>query len=169
MHRRILLTGFSNTSSAELLRENGMFDTLLLPSDKVQDTERLIERIDDTHYDLIISLGQKPNIRDRIYIETMAKKKEMSLRTGLDCELLSHIFNQNHICTKISCHAGTSFCNALYWNGLQYITQNRLSSNMVFIHIPFIKNITEPALFKKNFYASLNEILQTEVLQLWRI
>lgn len=52
--------------------------------------------------------------------------------------------------TKISNNAGTSFCNHLYYHGLKHIFEKKLNSEIVFLHIPFEKNITDiDAFFKK--------------------
>ena len=47
------------------------------------------------------------------------------------------------IIAQISHNAGTSFCNQLYLNVLKYIFQNDIHTKMVFIHIPFMKNISD--------------------------
>ena len=39
----------------------------------------------------------------------------------------------------------------LYWNGLQYLAQKKMGTRMVFVHIPFIKNISDFEKFRKQF------------------
>ena len=163
--RRILLTGFSHTSSEELLKQISMFEIRILPNDKVMDGKLLTEQIAEGKYDLVIGIGQKPAIKDRVYIETTARSEKMTLRSQLNCELVAQIFVNNQIAARLSDNAGNSFCNALYWNGLQYITQHHMQTGMLFIHIPFSKNISEPELFKRRFLAAIKEIQEWEAAQ----
>lgn len=43
---------------------------------------------------------------------------------------------------NISSDAGNYLCNNLYYHGLKYIYENSLETNMLFIHIPKNKNIS---------------------------
>lgn len=43
MRKKILLTAFHNTSAERLIKEVEEYQLLLLPNDKVKDSERLIE------------------------------------------------------------------------------------------------------------------------------
>ena len=36
---------------------------------------------------------------------------------------------------------GTSYCNLVYWNSLNYIKAQKLNCKLLFIHIPYEKNI----------------------------
>jgi len=72
--------------------------------------------------------------------------------------MLIKIFGQNDIPAKLSHNAGTSFCNRLYWNCLQYITENKLETKMVFVHMPFAKNIREFELFRERMFAVVKYI-----------
>ena len=44
--------------------------------------------------------------------------------------------------TIISNDAGNYLCNNIYFNGLKYIEDNKLKTEMIFIHIPQINNIS---------------------------
>lgn len=44
--------------------------------------------------------------------------------------------------TIISEDAGTYLCNNIYYNGLKYIEKNKFKTNMIFIHIPMLNNIS---------------------------
>lgn len=139
----ILLTGFGGTSS-ELLIKKASYKSLILPSNKIVDSQLLIEEIRLRKYDYVISFGQKPNIKDKLYIETTARNMAKRLDTSLEYNKLKTVFENNKLSVHISDNAGTSFCNALYWNGLKYIYNNGMDTKMIFIHIPFCKNITDP-------------------------
>ena len=153
--KNILLTSFRDTSSELLLKEFNEFPVLVLPNDKARDSELLIEMLSKTHYDYVLSFGQRPNIKDKVHVETTARDGELRLDTVFDCERLRLLFEQNGIQAKLSHNAGTSFCNKLYWNGLKYIEENELETKMVFVHVPFVKNIKDFELFRQRIYNTL--------------
>ncbi len=142
---RILLTAFVGTSAESLVKgiESGsLYRVLYLPNDKMKDSELLIEVLQQEPLDYVISFGQRPNIKDKVHIETMARKGEDVLITAFECERLKRCLEQNGLPVKLSDNAGTSYCNELYWNGLKYILDKNLSTQMVFLHVPFEKNIS---------------------------
>lgn len=139
---KVLFTAFSETSSELLLQENG-WRGLFLPSDKKKDAELLIRELSTGSYDLVFSFGQKPNTRDKVYIEAVARNAGEVLETGFDCGELADAFRKGRVEAKISRNAGTSYCNHVYWNGLKYIREYGLDAKMVFVHIPMRKNISD--------------------------
>lgn len=142
----ILLTGFCNTS-AELLVKCANYKSLILPNDKVIDSRILLEEIALQRYDYLFSFGQKPNIKNKIYLETTARNRDSCIDTNFDYHKLKKALESYNMSVCISENAGTSFCNALYWNGLNYVYSKRLDTKMIFLHIPFCKNIADPELF----------------------
>ena len=150
----ILMTGFGGTSS-ELLVKKASSKSLILPSNKIVDSQLLIEEIRLRKYDYIISFGQKPNIKDKLYIETTARNMAKRLDTNLKYDKLINAFEKNKLPVHISDNAGTSFCNALYWNGLNYIYNKGIDVRMIFIHIPFCKNITDSEWFFNRILTSV--------------
>ena len=142
----ILLTGFYGTSS-KLLVKKANYKSLILPNDKIIDSQLLIEEISLQGYDYIFSFGQKPNIKDKIYLETTARNVAGYINTNFEYSKLKSALESENIPVQISHNAGTSFCNELYWNGLNYIYNKHLDTKMIFLHIPFCKNITDPDLF----------------------
>lgn len=150
----ILLTGFGGTSS-ELLVKKASHKSLILPSDKIVDSQLLIEEVRLRKYDYVISFGQKPNIKDKLYIETTARDMAKRLDTNLECDKLRKAFEKNKLSVHISDNAGTSFCNTLYWNGLKYIYNKGIDTKMIFIHIPFCKNIIDPEGFYNRILAGI--------------
>ena len=146
---KILLTAFCGTSAERLLNQAHDVQTLFLPNDKVKDTALVIETIANEYYDYVFCFGQKPLIKDKVYVETTAKEFQLSIDTLFDCNELKCYFEENGITAKISHNAGTSYCNKLYFNCLRYVEQNKLKTRIVFIHIPFYENITNVDLFFK--------------------
>lgn len=160
--KKILLTAFRGTSAELLVRDRAIdaqYKVLLLPNDKVKDSELLIETLEQECFGYVIGLGQRPNIKDKVHIETTARKGELCIDTAFDCEALKQAFEQSGLSVKISHNAGTSFCNELYWNGLKYIAENKLDTKMVFVHVPFGKNISEMDVFSDKVCGGINELL----------
>lgn len=156
--KKVLLTAFRGTSAEVLVKDkivNEKYEILLLPNDKKRDSELLIEALQQKQFDYVISLGQRPNIKDKVHIETTARKGERSIDTTFACETLKLAFEQNGLEAKLSHNAGTSFCNELYWNGLRYITEKKLDVKMVFVHVPFEKNMTDMEKFREKMLSGL--------------
>lgn len=159
---QILLTAFRGTSAEWLINGAVNYRTLLLPNDKIIDSEKLIEAILNEETDYIISFGQRPNMKDKVHIETTAKDGEFLINTNIDFEKLKTVFEQNDVISKISHNAGTSFCNQLYLNVLKYIYTNNMDTKMVFIHIPFKKNISDFESFCTKIFDAIADI-QTHI------
>lgn len=160
--KKILLTAFRGTSSELLVKGAnlyGQFETLFLPNDKVLDSRLLVEALQQGQFEYVFSLGQRPNIKDKVHIETTARRGGANMLTAFDCENLKYSLEQMGLSAKLSCNAGTSFCNELYWNGLQFLLENKQETQMVFLHVPFEKNITDVEEFKLLFYKALRHLL----------
>ena len=153
----ILLTGFQGTSS-ELLVKGAKHRSTILPSNKVVDSQLLIEEISLRRYDYIFSFGQKPNIKDKLYVETTARSMAERLNTNMEYAKLKSAFEANNLTVQISDNAGTSFCNALYWNGLNYIYNKGMDTKMLFLHIPFYKNISDSQSFFDRILTAISNI-----------
>ncbi len=153
--KRILVTAFCGTSAELLVKgvePDLKYKVLYLPNDKVKDSELLIKALQQEPFDYVISFGQRPNIKDKVHVETRARKGEVYVETSFDCEKLKCTMEQVGLLAKLSCNAGTSFCNELYWNGLRYIEENRLDTKMVFVHVPFEKNISDVEEFRNKLF-----------------
>ncbi|MBR6537884.1 MAG: hypothetical protein IKT67_11875 [Lachnospiraceae bacterium] len=138
-----------------LLKGFNDFSVVILPNDKVRDSEILIKTLSGTHFDYVLSFGQRPSIKDKVHIETTARDGELRRDTAFDGEKLRLLFEQNDIPTKLSHNAGTSFCNCLYWGVLKFIEEKELDTKMVFVHVPFIKNIGDFELFRQRIYNTI--------------
>lgn len=154
---KILLSAFRGTSAEALLKHAGHNSSLLLPNDKIKDSELLIDAVFAEKPNYIVSFGQKPNIINKVHIETTARDGELFLNTNFDCDRLKCLLERNGVDAKISHNAGTSYCNALYLNGMRHIFKNGIDSRMVFIHIPFLKNISDMDSFRKRILKAVGE------------
>ena len=136
--QKLTILAFKNTS-AELLVKGLDFPTVLLPSDKIKDSE--IVRGEIKKSDIVICFGQKPQIKNKICLELIAKNQGEIIKTNFDIEPLKHLLETNNIIYTESHSPGTSYCNLIYWNSLNYIKDQKLNCRFLFIHIPFEKNI----------------------------
>ena len=141
---KILLTAFKNTSSEKLIYcfDSG-FTKLILENNKEYSTHQLFDELNDHKYDYVISFGQKPVIRDKVYIEKKANSNLLTCDTSFDVSQLKSSIENSGLSVKISENAGTSYCNNIYYQGLRYINDIDIDIKMVFIHIPFEKNISD--------------------------
>lgn len=153
-NENVLLTGFSGTSSEMLVQKAGD-QPVILPNDKIRDSQIVLEELKRGSYDYLISFGQKPNSKDKIYIETTAREAGHYCNTNFDVLKLRQALEKEHITVQISNNAGCSFCNTLYWNVLNYIIQYKLGVKMIFLHIPFYKNISDPRDFFERILAAI--------------
>lgn len=153
----VLFTAFCGTSSEQLLKQERR-EGLFLPNDKAMDARMLMKEISSKRYDYVFSFGQKPSIKDKVYIEKAARNAGECLETAVDCERLLALLRQRQIEARISNNAGTSFCNSLYWNGLDYIRKNGLDIKIVFVHIPMRKNITDFEQFGRRVLAAAEDL-----------
>lgn len=151
----ILLTAFQGSSAELLIKDATEYRSLFLPNDKIQDSRKLIDVISDEKFDCIFSFGQRPNIKNKVHIETTAKEGALRITTDFNFNALKDIFKEKGICAKISDNAGTSYCNQLYFNGLRYIFQNKPDMKMIFIHIPFAGNIADFELFRRQIFEAI--------------
>ncbi|MBO5166902.1 MAG: hypothetical protein IJ405_02155 [Lachnospiraceae bacterium] len=157
-NKKILLTAFCNSSAEVLVKNVKNYEILILPNDKIKDSEKLIGVISSGKFDYVISFGQRPNIKDKVHIETTAKDGEYQIVTNFDCESLNLLFTRTGMISKISHNAGTSYCNALYLNVLRYISTNALETKMVFVHIPYENNISDFDSFCKQIFDVIESI-----------
>jgi hypothetical protein len=84
--KNILLTAFRGNFSEVLLKSTEIYETLILPNYKINDSIKLIDMISEEKYDYIISFGQKPNINSKVHIETKALNKDIHICTNFDCK-----------------------------------------------------------------------------------
>ena len=140
----VLLTAFQGTSSEKIIKNFGdAYVKLILVNDKSNSVDQFISAVDEYRPDYIISFGQKPAIKDKIYIERIGREKSAIYETDFDIELLQHIFESIGFSVRISDNAGTSYCNHIYVNGMKHLRELECEGKMVFIHVPFEKNIRD--------------------------
>lgn len=160
---QILLTAFKNTSSEAFVKRAKSFDLLILENDREQSVRQLEQALQREKYRYIFSFGQRPRIKDKIHIEDKAVVNEEALETSFDVEKLKKAFEYCEITVKLSHNAGTSYCNNIYYHGMKIISNNRLNAEMVFIHIPYMKNINNSADFFHSIEKGIIKLLSEVV------
>jgi pyroglutamyl-peptidase len=141
---KILVTGFigNNNSSNALLdsiNKNISIDVLPLENNFKISEEQLIEKLKENKYEIVFSFGQKPIIKS-IYIEKTATDGLEKSETDYNYNELKN-YLEDYFKIKISENAGNYLCNNIYYRGLKYICDNKLKTQMIFIHIPYLNNI----------------------------
>jgi pyroglutamyl-peptidase len=142
--KNILFTGFNgNNNSSKVfldnLRKNNDVDLLYLDNNFLVSEKQLKEKMKNNEYKIIFSFGQKPIIKS-IYIEKTARNGSEKLETNYDYIGLKN-YLENYFKIKISENAGNYLCNNIFYKGLKYIYDNKLETQMIFIHVPYLKNI----------------------------
>ena len=152
---KVTLLAFRNTS-AELLIKGMDFPTVFLPSDKIRDSEIAKEEIKKSS--IIICFGQKPQIKNKICLELIAKNNGSTIITNFDIESFKEKLEQQNISYSESQNPGTSYCNLVYWNSLNYIKENNLSCKFLFIHIPIEKNISNISELREKLHCVIKSL-----------
>ena len=148
------LLAFKNTSAETLVK--GMdFPIVFLPSDKTKDTKIAITKIQTS--EKIICFGQKPQIKNKICLELVARDIDSILSTNFELETFKKKLEANNITYSESQNPGTSYCNLVYWNALKFIKDKNCDCKFLFIHIPFEKNIENISELREK----LNNVLKT--------
>ena len=153
----ILLTAFKGTSSESLLHcFHDNYSKLILENDKEKSVSQLISTLEANTFDSIISFGQKPVIKDKIYIELVGRLGDTLYKTVFETDRFVSAFRDQGLAVHVSSNAGTSFCNHIYAYGLKYIMERAYGASMVFVHVPFIKNITDFEHFSDRLMQAVN-------------
>lgn len=140
-----LLAGFlgeGNSAKIILDRSSNKLSKLYLDNDFDKCAIQIQKAVFSNSYDFILVLGQKPVIKS-IYIETVGKMQPLVLKTQCQWEVLASYLKKHGFKVKISSNAGNYLCNHVYFHGLNAIEQASLSTDMLFIHVPVLKNITD--------------------------
>lgn len=159
---KVLLTAFRNTSSENLIYYS-IADTLIIENDKAMCAAQIENAVKQDKYNFIFCFGQRPNIKDKVHIETQARIGDSILKTAFDCDTLRHLFEQKGITAKLSQNAGTSYCNHLYYSGLNAAQGKPVQ--LVFIHIPYEKNISDFDIFSENFNNAIKDLFSQSLLE----
>jgi len=142
--KNTLLTAFRGTSSESLLSYfSDSYSKLILENDKEKCVNQLISTLESGTYDYIISFGQEPVIKDKVYIELAGRLGDTVYETDFAVDRFITVLKECGFSVHVSSDAGTSFCNHIYAHGLKYMMERAYETKMVFVHVPFVQNILD--------------------------
>lgn len=139
--KKILVTAFDGEeNSSRIICEKLKIgcQKVILPNDKKLSCEILKNSVENGSFKYVFSLGQKPVIKNKITAEDTARCGERVLK--INAEPICSLINKLGYECRISHNAGTSYCNNLFFFGLDHISENRIGAEMFFLHVPFAKN-----------------------------
>lgn len=146
---KYLFTGFQNNtnSSSQIAKQLGKLlrasEVLILTNNRELCVEQLYFVLERKHFDFLIMFGQKPLIKDKIYLEGQAKVDGNIRITDFDRSGLGKYLEEYNWVTKESDNVGTSYCNWIYYHALKYVQEHGLMTKLLFVHIPVMKNISD--------------------------
>ena len=154
----VLLTAFRGTSSEKLVScFDDAYRKVILENDKNASVKQLINALENDNINYIFSFGQKPVVKDKIYIELAGRISDTIYKTDFDTNRLTAVLSRHDFSVRVSSNAGTSFCNHIYACGLKHISENHYDAKMVFIHVPFEKNISDFEDYSDRLITALND------------
>lgn len=154
----ILYTAFKGkTNSSKLLLDRITGENkLYLTNSFVTSIHELEQVLKRKHYDLIILFGQTPLDLDTIQIETIAKIEENIYKTKYDySELKNKLENKYKVI--VAKKENNYLCNNIYYHGLRLIEENNYNTNIIFIHIPKLNNISDIQILADIFNDLINK------------
>lgn len=152
---RVILAGFDGKCNpARIITERVSCGCrkLILPNDKVKSAELLLNEINSAETGVVILLGQKPCIRDKIAVEPTAALCGETLHTSLDVTVTAELIKQSGYAAYISRGCGTSYCNHIYFQCL------KSGVNCIFLHVPTMDNISDIKAITKAIECFVNGI-----------
>lgn len=74
-------------------------------------------------------------------IQIQACGEGHKLITNYKYNKLEKLLTDNGLTVEISNNAGNYLCNHIFYTGMKFIRENKINAQMIFIHVPSIKNI----------------------------
>jgi Pyrrolidone-carboxylate peptidase (N-terminal pyroglutamyl peptidase) len=158
--KRVLLAGFSgnnNSSKVILDKCSCCLKKLYLENDFSTCASQIETAVSDG-YNLILILGQKPVIKS-VCIEIAGRDSCDCLRTDFDYRVLADRLTESGYRVRISENAGNYLCNHVYYHGLMAASSGSKHTHIIFLHVPYLKNIIDVdllALTLSNFLLDLD-------------
>lgn len=158
---KYLFTGFedNNNSSKQMAKQLGKLvrdsKVIILTNNKETCVKQLYRVLERNRFEFIIMFGQKPLIKDKIYLERQAKVDGNVRITNFDLCVFTKYLTEHDYVTKESDNAGTSFCNWIYYHAMKYLQEHGFMTKLLFVHIPVMINISN---FEK-LVTDFNQIL----------
>lgn len=144
MYKKILIGWFmwEFNSANILVDEINHDDKFYIENDFLLSEKQIEVELDKNIYDLIIILWQKPK-SDKIFIETRGKRACEEYFTNFDYHKLTEFIKEENFLVNISQDAGNYLCNNIFFKWLKHVKDNKLKTEIIFIHIPWIEDWLE--------------------------
>ncbi len=137
---RVILAGFDGKNNpARMITEkaNVPCRKVILPNDREQSVKVLFDEIERADTSVVVMLGQKPCIKDKISVEPKAKRGCETLCTLMDVTVSAQLIKENGYSAYISKGCGTSYCSHIYFECL------KRGVCCIFLHVPTLNNISD--------------------------
>lgn len=131
-----LFVGFKGKNNASCILVKSISENSLFLTNSFEGLKRDIKFLSNS-YDCVILFGIDKNLVDTVKIEKVAEKETQEY-SSLDLENISAQLDAVGISNCLSDKPTHYLCNAAYWYLLR-----KFNGNVVLVHIPSIKNITE--------------------------
>lgn len=143
---KYLITGFLGAQNSsriivENIKPNHQLVKLYLHNNFEICVQQLKKELRNQNIDRIISFGQKP-VTKAICIETAAHHKGALLQSNYNYLPLIKYLKDHNLNVRQSVKPGNYLCNHIFYQGLRFIQENKLQTNMLFVHTPYIHNFT---------------------------
>lgn len=136
------IIGFKGKNNASSVLAYYLCESPYLLTNSYNGLKKDIEQLDN-NFDFVLMFGIDKKLEDVVRIETVAEKDNRRRVSGLDLDDISKRLSAEGITNYISNRATHYFCNEAYWYALE-----KYNGNVVFIHIPSIRNMNEEFLKK---------------------
>ncbi len=133
--------GDNNSSKVILDKCSTSFSKLYLKNDFYACAAQIKAAV-SSQYELIFILGQKPVIKS-IFVELMGRSFSSSLQTNYDYYGFVEFLKASGYGVRLSDNAGNFLCNHVYFYGLKAIHDSNAHTKMLFVHTPYLKNISD--------------------------
>ena len=136
MEQRIYI-GFKGKDNASAILVGYLTVNPCLLTNSFGGVKRDIENLED-NYDCVLMFGVDKNLKDSVWIESVAEREGVCLLSDLDLDDISKCLNVAGVKNCISNTPTHYLCNEAYWFSLQ-----KYKGKAAFIHIPTTKSIDD--------------------------
>lgn len=146
---KILFTGYKSrwpNPSNIVIKEIEGVDHFLFSNNFIKIEKEIKQLIENNNYEKIIMFGQKPRILN-INIELESHYKGETLYSNYPIKELTNFLKEKNFPYKKSRNPGNSYCNYAYGYLLKYLKENHIKTEVIFIHLPYLKNFKNKEIF----------------------
>lgn len=159
---KVLIAGFKGkTNSAnillDLVGDNPTVDKLYLVNSFSTCQKQIEEQLKQKIYRYVIIFGQKPS-SNNILIERCGVYGGKKFFSNFDSTTLERYIKDAGFSVDVSFDAGSYLCNYVYYCGLNYMEQNQMVMEIIFLHIPKLNRLFDISKFSSMITQYINEL-----------